>query len=75
MMPMDVRQNLHQMINGLDDIRAAIVHDYLLRLLSREQDPELTPEEQAAGATGQRPSRASGTVQSTRMRSVEGGRT
>ncbi|MGH2531699.1 MAG: hypothetical protein ACRDJW_05275 [Thermomicrobiales bacterium] len=45
---MDVRETLHQMIDGLDDTQAAVVHDYLIWFLSREQEPELTPEEQAA---------------------------
>ncbi|MGH2561750.1 MAG: hypothetical protein ACRDJH_22005 [Thermomicrobiales bacterium] len=45
---MDVRQKLHQMIDGLDDAQSAVVHDYLIWFLSREQETELTPEEQAA---------------------------
>lgn len=45
---MDVKQRLHQMIDGLDETQAAVVHDDLVWFLSREQELELTPEEQAA---------------------------
>jgi hypothetical protein len=45
---MDIKAELHRMIDEMDDYQASVAHDYLFWWLSQKRDVELTAEEQAA---------------------------
>lgn len=45
--PQEIKERLHRMIDEMDELQAAVAHDYLLWWTTRGQEAELTPEEEA----------------------------